>query len=288
MRAIVTGASFGLGEAFAAGLAARGVDLLLVARTDARLLPMAADLGAAHSIRAEIVTLDLVDEDAPRQLQAQADRLGFEPDVLVHAAHIDVAGPFAEIPFERIADSVRLGVEGLVALTHLYLPRMVARKQGAIVNVASSGAFAPLPGHAVRAASDAFILSLGAALWAEQRRNGVRVVTVCPGGVEGGARGVDSDEAGGRDRLRGDVASEHTRRSEGGRARFGSQESREAVVASTLAAVERGDPVVLPGRGLGVVSGALGMLPPRSRVQAAAWLARRYPNLLLGTRRGER
>ena len=264
-RAIVTGASFGLGEAFAEGLAARGADLLLVARTDARLLTIAADLAAAHGVRAEIATLDLVAPDGPRRLQAHADGLGFEPDLLVNAAGLDAGGRFAEQPLELILDAVRLNVEALVALTRLYLPRMAARRSGAIVNVASAAAFAPLPGHAVYAASEAFVLSLSEALWAEQRPNGVSVVAVCPGAPSGGR----------------DAAS-------GGPFGLGVPASREAIVASALSALERDVPVVVPGAGTRAASVLLGLLAPRARVRLATRLSRAYPGLLLGGRRRER
>ncbi len=264
-RAIVTGASFGLGAAFAEGLAGRGVDLLLVARTDARLLPMAADLAAAHGVRAEIATLDLVAPDGPQRLQAHADGLGFEPDLLVNAANLDAGGRFAEQPLELVLDAVRLNVEALVALTHLYLPRMAARRSGAIVNVASAAAFGPLPGHAVYAASEAFVLSLTEALWAEQRPNGVSVVAVCPGASSGGE---DAER-------RGPFG-------------LGGRASREAIVASALAAVERDVPVVVPGARTRAASMLLGLLAPRARVRLAARLSRAYPGLLLGTRRRER
>jgi short-subunit dehydrogenase len=264
-RAIITGASFGLGAAFAEALAQRGVDVLLVARTDTRLLPMAADLAAAHDVRAEIATLDLVAPDGPRRLRAHADGLGFEPDVLVNAAGIDAGGRFAEQPLELVLDMVRLNVEALVALIHLYLPRMAARRSGAIVNVASAAAFGPLPGHAVYAASEAFVLSLSEALWAEQRRNGVGVVAVCPGASSGGR----------------DVGA-------GGPLGLGAPASREAIVASALAAVERDVPVVVPGTGTRAASILLGLLAPRARVRLAARLSRAYPGLLLGGRRRER
>ena len=264
-RAIVTGASFGLGEAFAEGLARRGADLLLVARSDARLLTIAADLAAAHDVRVEIATLDLVAPDGPRRLQSHADGLGFEPDVLVNAASLDAGDHFVDQPLALVAEAVRLNVEVPVALTHLYLPRMVARRSGAVVNVSSGAAFGPLPGHAAYAASESFILSMSEALWAEQRPNGVGVVAVCPGAVATGPDG---------------------RR--GGPFGLSARASREAIVASALAAVEQGVPVVVPGAGTRAAGLLLGLLPPRARVHLAARLARDYPGLLFGSRRRER
>lgn len=263
-RAIITGASFGLGEAFAEGLARRGVDLLLVARTDARLLTIAADLAAAHGVRAEIATLDLVDSDGPRRLQAHADGLGFEPDLLVNAASLDAGGQFAEQSLDTMLDAVRLNIEALVALTHLYLLRMAARRSGAIVNVASGAAFGPLPGHAVYAASEAFVLSLSEALWAEHRPHGVVVVAVCPGAASGSRDG-----------------------GHGGLFGLFRRASREEIVASALDAVERHVPVVVPGASTRAAALLLGLLGPRARVRLATRLSRQYPGLLLGGRRRE-
>ncbi len=185
--AIVTGASSGIGAAIAGALAARGMSLLLVAlpSEEAELRAVADDLVAQHHIRAEIVPLDLTERGAPDQVLARAEATGLEPDVLVNCAGIGVFGPFAAVPRERQLAMVRLNIDATVALTGIFLPRMVARRRGAVLLVASTAAFQPMPYHAVYAATKAFVLRFGEALWAECRQHGVRVVSVCPGPVAG-------------------------------------------------------------------------------------------------------
>ena len=187
-RAIVTGASWGIGEAFAEALAARGADLLLVARSEARLRALADDLAERHGVRVEVVAVDLGDPDGPRRLIEAADALGFEPTLLVNNAGIGVLGPFEDLPLERAREMIRLNVLALTDLTYRVLERMQARGGGAIVNVASASAFQPLPNYGVYAATKAFVVSFTAALWAECREHGVRVVAVCPGPVDAGDR----------------------------------------------------------------------------------------------------
>lgn len=195
--ALITGASSGVGEALARALAQRGMGVLLTALPEdhSRLTALANELTARHEVRTEVVTLDLSEQDAPRCLQAAADDLGFEPDLLVNSAGVGVVGPFAQVPIERQLRTVRLNIEALVTLTGLYLPRMVARREGAVLNIASTAALRPVPHFAVYAASKAFVLSFGEALWAECHRHGVRVVTLCPGPIGGTRFGSSSPPA---------------------------------------------------------------------------------------------
>jgi uncharacterized protein len=185
--ALITGASSGIGEGFARALARGGMSLLLVARPEdqERLCAVAGDLRTRHPIRVETIALDLTERDAPQHLQHMADELGFEPDLLVNCAGVGTFGPLADIPLEHQLRMVRLNVEAIVGLTGAYLPRMVARQNGAILNVASTAAFRPLPYHAVYCATKAFIVRFSEALWAETHRHGVRVIALCPGPVAG-------------------------------------------------------------------------------------------------------
>ncbi|HEU4656981.1 MAG TPA: SDR family NAD(P)-dependent oxidoreductase, partial [Capillimicrobium sp.] len=181
--ALITGASSGIGETFARTLAARGVDLLLTAHPaeSRRLEEIAAELGDRHGVRCVAVPADLAERDGPDRLRAAADAAGFEPDLLVNNAGVGYAGRFHEL---GLADQLRMlhvNVEALVALTGLYAPRMVERGGGAIVNVASTAAFQPVPYFSVYAASKAFVVRLSEALWAELHEAGVRVVAVCSG-----------------------------------------------------------------------------------------------------------
>lgn len=183
--ALVTGASSGIGEQFARELASRGMALVLSALpADAeRLAALAAELGSRHGVRVEIVPIDLAEPGAAQTLQEKADALGMEPDLLVNNAGMGMLGAVAQLPIDRQLTMLRLNVEAVAALTGLYLPRMTARRDGAIVNVASTAAFDPLPYMAGYAASKAFVLRFSEALWAEASRTGVRVVAVCPGPV---------------------------------------------------------------------------------------------------------
>ncbi len=183
--ALVTGASSGIGEAFARALAADGADLLLTALPEQleRLERIARELSASHGVRTEVVTMDLSAPDGPESLVKAADHLAFEPSVLVNSAGFGIGGAFAEQSVEKQLAMIRLNVLALVALTGAFLPRMIQRGDGVVVNVASTAAFQPLPYFAAYAASKAFVLTFGEALWAESRTAGVRVVTVCSGPV---------------------------------------------------------------------------------------------------------
>jgi short-subunit dehydrogenase len=192
--AMVTGASSGIGETFARTLAARGVDVLLTAHPAEaqRLQELADELGSRHAVRCAALPVDLAERAGPEQLRARADALGFEPDLLVNNAGLGYAGHFYELPLEDELRMLHLNVEALVALTRLYAPAMVARGSGAIVNVASTAAFQPVPYFSVYAASKAFVVRLSEALWAELHGAGVRVVTVCCGPVDTKFHGDES------------------------------------------------------------------------------------------------
>lgn len=183
--ALVTGASSGIGEAFASALAAAGADVLLTALPDERdrLERLAAELAARHEVRTEIAPADLSQAAGPGSLVEAADRLRFEPGVLINSAGFGVGGAFVDEPLEKQLAMIQVNVLALVALTGAFLPRMVARGDGVIVNVGSTAAFQPLPYMAVYAASKAFVLAFGEALWAEARPAGVRTVTLCSGPV---------------------------------------------------------------------------------------------------------
>jgi short-subunit dehydrogenase len=184
-RALVTGASSGIGEQFARELAARGMSVLLNAlpREEAHLLALRDELVAKHDVRVEVVPVDLAERDGPSKLQVRADTLEFEPDLLVNSAGMGGGGDFASAPLNREMTMIHVNIEALVGLCGLYLPRMIARSNGAIINIASTSAFEPMPYMAVYAASKAFVLRFSEALWAENHRHGVKVVALCPGPV---------------------------------------------------------------------------------------------------------
>jgi uncharacterized protein len=265
-RAIVTGASWGIGETFAEVLAARGADLLLVARTESRLRTLADALAERHGVRVEIVTVDLAAPDGPRQLIEAADALDFQPTLLVNNAGYGALGPFDELPLKQAREMIRLNVLALADLTYRVLERMHVRGGGSIVNVASASGFQPLPNYGVYAATKAFVVSFTAALWAESRRRGVRVVAVCPGPVDAG----EPAGAFGTALLR---------------RRFRRKVTRERVVSVALEALERDRPIVIPGGPPAVARVALNLLPRRSRLRFTGMLLRRYPAMMTGVRR---
>lgn len=184
--ALVTGASGGIGEAFARQLAARGKDLVLVARSEEKLHALAQELSAAHGVQAHAIVADLARPGSAAGLFTQTERLGLEVDLLVNNAGYARAGAFAELTLDEQADMVRLNVNTLVELSRLYLPAMRERGRGGIINVASNAAFQPVPYLAVYAATKAFVLSFSEALGEEVARDGVRVMALCPGATATG------------------------------------------------------------------------------------------------------
>jgi len=177
--AVVTGASAGIGEAFARALAAERVNLVLTARREERLRSLASDLEARHEIATRVVPLDLGVDGAPLRLaEATADLdVGF----VLNNAGFGVAGRFERNDYARVLEMVRLNCVAVTAVAHLFVPRLVARGRGALVIVASTAGFQPVPLMAAYSATKSFDLLLGEALWAENRGRGVDVLAVCPG-----------------------------------------------------------------------------------------------------------
>jgi short-subunit dehydrogenase len=179
--AFITGASSGIGEAFAHILAERGMNLVLVARSADKLHALAQALSEQHGIRADVVPADLSREGAAQEVYRRTQALGMFVDLLVNDAGFATYGGFETLAPEREHEEIMLNVTALVDLTHTFLPAMVERKGGGVINVASIAAFQPMPYQAVYGASKAFVLSFSLALWAEYRKQGVRVVALCPG-----------------------------------------------------------------------------------------------------------
>ena len=188
--ALVTGASSGIGLEIARQLARRGVRrLILVARSQDKLDALAAELRAEHgpAITVLVVPADLSDADAPGQIKAATDAQNLIVDLLVNNAGFGSYGVFDERPPEREAQMVDLNVRAVVDLTRLFLPGIVLRGRGGVLNVSSTAAFQPVPFMATYGATKAFVLSFSEALWAENRsRDGkdIRIVCLCPGGTD--------------------------------------------------------------------------------------------------------
>jgi len=178
-RALVTGASSGIGAAYARGLARRGQRLVLVARRADRLEALAEELGGAD--RATAIPLDLTERDAGERLERELRERGLGVELLVNNAGVGDTGRFQERPLERALQMLDLNARAMVELTRRFLPPMLERRRGAIVNVVSTAAFQPVPYLAVYAASKAFGLSFTEALAGELRGTGIRVQALCPG-----------------------------------------------------------------------------------------------------------
>jgi uncharacterized protein len=197
--ALVTGAGTGIGAAIAHRLAAEGNNLVVVARDSARLESAAQRLRAEHGIDVLAVPLDLSQQDSPAQVAKRLNDAGVEVDILVNNAATALVGAVAEADPGRIRALVDLNAAALAEMTAIFLPAMLARGEGAIVNIASTAAYAPAPYNAAYGASKAFVLSFTRALWQETKDTGVRVVAVSPGAVEtpmnrSGVRGTRQPE----------------------------------------------------------------------------------------------
>ena len=182
--ALITGASYGLGASFAEALAVQGANLLLTARSEDRLRAHASELASKHGVSADVIAADLAQREAPQRIFDESARLGLSVDLLINNAGFGLVGRFMELPLERQLEMVQLNVTSLVHLTHLFLKPMLARRSGAIVQVASTAAFQPVPYFSVYSATKAFVLCFGEALWLECEEAGVRIISLCPGPTE--------------------------------------------------------------------------------------------------------
>lgn len=181
--AVVTGASAGIGREFARQLASRASAVMLVARRRDRLEELKTELLATHpSLRVFVREIDLASLE---QTMALAKSLAEEPiDFLINNAGLGDLGLLVGADPARVNEQIQVNVLALTALTRAVLPRMIAQKRGAILNVSSSAGFLPLPGFAVYAATKAYVTSFSEAIRAETRGYGISVTTLCPGPVE--------------------------------------------------------------------------------------------------------
>jgi short-subunit dehydrogenase len=226
--AVVTGASSGIGEAFAHRLGGEGHDLLLVARRVSLLDQLGANLRQQHGIQCEILPVDLTDAD---QLDELVRRIGLLPSLamLVHAAGFGYMGDFVDLPLEKHLRMLDLHITATMRLAYGTLPRMIASKSGALINVASLAAWTVGPGQAMYNSSKAFIKTFTESLHAELEGTGVRVQALCPGVTHTGFHSTEEfaefDSA--------DMP--------------GSWMTPEDVVDESMAALQKNRPVCVPG-----------------------------------------
>ncbi|MBI3688251.1 MAG: SDR family oxidoreductase [Actinobacteria bacterium] len=239
--ALVTGASTGIGAEFARELAARGADLIMVARREDKLQALAAELARDHDARVDVVAVDLGRPGAGAELAARVDALGRQVDVLVNNAGFATHGDVTDADLPRLLEEVQLNCATVVDLTARFLPAMTARRSGVIINVASVAGFLPVPHMAVYGATKAFVLSFTEALWAETRPTGVTVRALCPGATDTPFFDVVGAEE----------------------AAVGKRRTPEQVVATALGGLRRSGPAVIDGRRNTLVSLMARYLPTR-------------------------
>lgn len=258
--AVVTGASSGIGREIARRLAARGHGLTLVARREERLRALATEVAQAHGVRAEVVAADLTEAGARAAVLDAVRDAGLVPAILVNAAGLSTVGPVHRNDPDAELAMIRTDVEAVAHLCSLTLPGMVERRAGAVLNVASTAAFQPMPGQAGYGASKAFVVSYSQALRGELRGTGVTVTALCPGPVEtefAESAGFDPEEA------------------EGALPRF-MWVSAGDVADAAVDGLDRGRALVIPGAANRL--GALGArLAPRSLLVPI--IARQHPGL---------
>jgi uncharacterized protein len=192
--ALITGASSGIGEKFAYELARQNYGLVLIARRQDRLEAVAAKAKETGATRTEIVVADLARAGAPLELQLRLASASIEVDFLINNAGFGTTGRFDRLPLEREIEEIELNVSALVALTRIFLPSMIERRRGTIINVASTAAFQPIPYMATYGATKAFVLSFTEAIGVEAAGTGVRILALCPGPVRTEFQAVAKNE----------------------------------------------------------------------------------------------
>jgi hypothetical protein len=238
-RALITGASAGIGEAFARQLARKGYDVVLVARRRDHLEKLAELVTAAHGVAAEIIEADLAQPDDVAAVEKRL-RQG-DISMLVNCAGFGTRGEFASLPEERELEEIDVNVRALTRLSHSALEMMVPARSGTIINVASTGAFQPVPYMATYAATKAYVLSFSEALHEEAKPHGVTVTCVCPGATR-----TEFQQVAGVDE----------------RALRTGWASPDSVAAAALRAAARGKAVLVPG-GMNQVTALSNRFMPR-------------------------
>jgi uncharacterized protein len=240
--ALITGASTGIGAVFAKELAQRGMNLILVARSEDKLQALVTELSKQYGQNNQFIALDLTQSAAANTLKQEIDRRQLSIDLLINNAGFATYGNFETIDTQRELNEIQLNVSVLVELTHLFIPAMVQKEAGAILNVASIAGFQPMPYMAVYGATKAFVLSFSEALWAEYQSRGVRVLALCPGMTETPFHEI------------------------AGQPSVGMMDTPEHVVQVGLRGLERGHSSVISGATNTFLSGLLPRILPRRRI----------------------
>ncbi|MFT3991395.1 MAG: SDR family oxidoreductase [Luteolibacter sp.] len=178
---LITGASSGIGEALAHELANEGANLILTARRTDKLSALAEHLIPRHGINAYVIPEDLTSPEGPARLYEKIKVLNLRVDILINNAGLGSWHDFASSDPSVIDQIIGVNIRSLVQLSRLFLPSLLERKTGGIINIGSTASFIPVPGLSVYAASKAFVLSFSEALWGEYHDKGIHVLALCPG-----------------------------------------------------------------------------------------------------------
>ncbi len=248
--ALITGASAGIGAAFAQQLAARQTDLVLIARSQDKLQALADLLSHQHHVQVDIIVQDLTAPDATETVFQTVQQLGRSIDLLVNNAGIGDYGDFAESDRDCQLKMVQLNIATIVDLTHRFLLGMRQRRSGGVINLSSVAGFQSMPYFSLYAATKAFILSFSEALWAENRSYGVHVLAVCPGPA-----GVKFLKEAGFPPFLVNVATKF-------------DTSIETVARDALKAFEKRESIVIPGNLINPILATLPRFLPREGVSS--------------------
>jgi short-subunit dehydrogenase len=249
-RVLITGASSGIGEGFARVFAARREDLVLVARSAERLGALAAELSAQYGVHVDVIPADLAQAEAVDAIVDELRRRDITIGTLINNAGFGTHGLFATLDAALERDEITVNAGAVVALTRAFLPGMLTRRAGAILNVASTAGFQPVPYMATYAATKAFVLAFTEALAEEVRGTGVRVVVLCPGQTKTAFfTGIED-------------------------ARTGRARTVEQVVATGLRALERGRTVAIDGPANALLAAVARLSPRRISTRVAGAMMR--------------
>lgn len=246
--AVVTGASSGLGVGFAHELARQGANIMLVARRHETLSRIAHELQQNYRVRTDVAATDLADDADRKQLVELLHSR--EVHTLVNNAGFGSMGRFTDLDAQRITDEISVNITAVSQLSHAVLPQMARRERGALINVASTGAFQPIPQMAVYAATKSYVLSFSQALWGEYRGTGVRVVCICPGPTDTGFFAAAGNDA---------VMSQ--------------RRSVDDVIATTFSALRARRPYVIDGWRNRLMAEATRLFPSSMTMRIARYIA---------------
>ena len=253
---LITGASSGIGEAFARRLAAEKHNLFLVARTEDKLRDLCDELSRKYGVSLKYFAVDLIEVDSDLAVFEETEKAGIEIEWLINNAGFGSMGDFVKLDLERELEMIELNITAVVALTHHYLSKMRDRGSGTIINVSSAAGFQPLPFFATYAATKSFVTSFTEAIAEENRPYGIRVLALCPGTTDTGffeASGIEDPI-----KVKG-------------------VQTPEQVVDAGLSALERGRTKVVSGWTNYLIASAVNILPNSLITRAAGKpLRKRY------------